>query len=305
MSRATVSYVLNGAAHQRISEQTRAHVLAVADQLGYRPNAAALALRNGHSDVVLLSLPPWPHGPVVVDAIDAAVAELRTFGYTPLVHFEQPDDSILADTCARIQPVGVIAPGDRLPKSLVTKLRRNRTRGVVAISDAPLEYVTTVVVHQPAIGRAAIGYLKQRGHKRVLALMPPDSELAAGRVDGAATVRGVRLDIAPRELAGVADAIDHRKPDVTAIYAFNDEYAFVALRALVDRGIQVPDDIALIGTDDVALAAVVLPALTTVRIDGRDFGTLLANALHASVSRTKPETVDFIADAQVVERQSA
>ena len=305
VSRATVSYVLNGATHQRISDATRARVLAVADQLGYRPNAAALALRNGHSDLVLVSLPPWPHGPVVVDAIDATVGELRARGYTPLVHFEQPNDSILGETCARIHPVGVIAPGDRLPPSLVTTLRRNRTLGVVAIHDTPLDHVSTVVVHQPAIGRAAITYLKRRGHTRVLVLIPPQSAIAAARLSGARSVRGVRLDVVECDLGGVAGAIDGRGAEVTAIYAFNDEYAFVALRALVDRGIRVPADVALIGTDDVALAAVVLPALTTVRIDGGAFGRALAIALDESTTRAKPETVDFIAQPEVVERQSA
>lgn len=306
VSRATVSYVLNGAEHQRISQDTRARVLAIADQLGYRPNAAALALRNGHSDIVLLSLPPWPHGPVIVDAIDAAVAGLRDLGFTPLVHFEQPADApVLAETCARIQPVGVIAPSDGLPKALVTKLRRNRTRAVVAISDHPLDYVSTVVVHQPAIGRAAVDYLKRGGHRRVLALVPPHSDLATVRLEGARAIKSVKLDVAECDLGGVADAIEARSAGVTAIYAFNDEYAFVALRALVDRGIRVPDDVALIGTDDVALAAVVLPALTTVRIDGAAFGTALANALKTAVARSKPDAVEFLVDPEVVVRQSA
>jgi DNA-binding LacI/PurR family transcriptional regulator len=295
VSRATVSYVLNGAENQRISADTRARVLAVADQLGYRPSAAALALRNGHSDIVLVALPPWPHGPVIVDAIDAAVAELRTLGYTPLVHFDQPEDAALAETCARIQPLGVIAPGDRVSKAFVTKLKRNRAKGVVAIDVRPLEYVSTVVVRQEAIGRAAVEYLKARGHTDVLAYMPADIELAAARIAGARSVRGVRVRV-----ASTLDDID----GITAIYAFNDEYAFVAMRTLVDRRIRIPDEIALIGTDDIATAALVLPALTTVRIDGAAFGITLAHTLDGAIKGKRATTVDFL-HPEVVVRESA
>ena len=62
VSRATVSYVLNGV-DARVSEQTRARVLDAAKQLGYVPNAVASALRAGRTSVVLLALPAWPLGP--------------------------------------------------------------------------------------------------------------------------------------------------------------------------------------------------------------------------------------------------
>ena len=65
LSRATVSYVLNGTPNQSIPEATRRRVLDAAEQLGYTPYAPARALRSGRSDVVLFLMPEWPIGPVL------------------------------------------------------------------------------------------------------------------------------------------------------------------------------------------------------------------------------------------------
>lgn len=318
VSRATVSYVLNGAEHQRVSPATRARVLSVARQLGYSPNAAALALRTGHSDIVLVSLPPWPHGPVIVDAIDAAVTALRGYGYTPLVHFEQPDEATdpLADTCRRIQPVGLVAPGGRVTRRFVTQLRRNRTKGIVAIDGRPLGYVPTVVVRQAALGEAAVGFLTGRGHRRLLAVTPSDPDLAelrdsrlAGARDAAKAAGAKLADVQCRlDVAAIGTALDGalaaRWPP-TAIYTFNDDFAMFTVRALLDRGVDVPGGVAVIGCDDVVTAQLVRPALTTVRIDGRAFGDTLAIALHAAIAGTDaPNAVDFLVP-EVIERDSA
>jgi DNA-binding LacI/PurR family transcriptional regulator len=70
VSRATVSYVLNGAdTKHRITPATRDRVLEVAERLGYEPNAVALALRAGRTEIVLVEIPNWPLGPPVAEAI--------------------------------------------------------------------------------------------------------------------------------------------------------------------------------------------------------------------------------------------
>ena len=100
VSRATVSYVLNGV-HDRISERTRERVYDAAERLGYVPNAVASALRAGRTEVVLLALPSWPLGPAVAEWVSAGVAELERLGYTPLVHFGHGGDIAVR---ARLRP---------------------------------------------------------------------------------------------------------------------------------------------------------------------------------------------------------
>ena len=148
VSRATVSYVLNGV-HDRISPETQARVFAAAERLGYVPNAMASALRAGRTEIVLLALPSWPLGQAVAEWVTAGVAELERMGYTPLVHFRHGDDrERLIRACDRVRPIAVIGPGDDLPPERVEALRANGTRAVMAISPTPLEHVVTLLVDQ-------------------------------------------------------------------------------------------------------------------------------------------------------------
>lgn len=301
VSRATVSYVINNATHQRISPVTRARVLAAAKELGYSPNPAALALRSGRNDIVLLAFPQWPHGPVMVEAIDAAVAELSALGYTPLAHLGREEGPrALAEVCQRIQPVGLVAPAGSLTRAFAGRLHTTRTRGIVAIGPHPLGYVPTVVVVQAEIGRAAVEHLVGRGYRDLLAVMPEGGsvrDLREGRLTGAraaAKSGGARIKLATAapdisEIdAGLATWLECAARGPRAVYAFNDDYAFLALRSLLQRGLAVPEDVAVIGTDDVGAAQLFRPSLTTVRIDGRGFGSVIAAALHGAVSGTEP-----------------
>src|SRR3954452_1826118 len=174
VSRATVSYVLNGI-HGRISEQTRSRVYDAAARLGYFPNAMASALRAGRTEVVLLALPSWPLGPAVAEWVTAGVTEFERLGYTPLVHFQHGGDvTSFARACDRVRPVALVAPGDDLPPARVTTLRENGTRAVLGIAARALDHVATLVVDQTLVGELAVAHLAEKGHTEVLALMPTE-----------------------------------------------------------------------------------------------------------------------------------
>jgi DNA-binding LacI/PurR family transcriptional regulator len=254
VSRATVSYVLNGV-HDRISERTRERVFDAAERLGYVPNAVASALRAGRTEVVLLALPPWPLGPAVAEWVSEGVGALEALGYTPLVHFGHGGDARgFARACDRVRPVGLIAPGEELPPARVASLRENGTLGLLAISPEPLEHVMTIVFRQEIVGQVAISHLLERGHERIVALMPSEpefAEIAAGRLDGARAVaaeHGATVTPVHAPLDAVAAALPpalEQRP--TALYAFNDDFALAALEAL-------PEGVAVIGCDDSAPA---------------------------------------------------
>jgi DNA-binding LacI/PurR family transcriptional regulator len=270
VSRATVSYVLNGV-HDRISEQTRARVFDAAERLGYVPNAVASALRAGRTEIVLLALPSWPLGPAVAEWVSAGVAELERIGYTPLVHFRHGDDQhSFARACDRVRPVALVAPGEDLPPARVASLKENGTRALLAIAAQPLEHVATIVVDQSLVGRIAIEHLVERGHGKIVAVVPSEAEFAAigaERLRGAESVPGA--SILPVHAACSATDIARALEPVlaerrTAIYAFNDEYALGAIEALDDAGLSVPGEVAVIGCDDSAAAR--RTHLTTIRL---------------------------------------
>jgi len=296
VSRATVSYVLNGTdALHRITPATRDRVLEVARRLGYEPNAVALALRAGRTAIVLVEMPNWPLGPPVAEAIDTMVESLEELEYTPLIHFQRADPRSLARASLRVHPVGVIAPGSELTPEVADRLRVLGARGLVAFDERPLPHVFTYVIDQTRMGRLALEHLADRGHRRVLALSTDDPtlrRLAAQRLSGAtAAARERQVELRCVEVPLQRDALERvladeidRAGGATGVYAFNDEHAILALEVLRDRGVAVPDRMALIGCDDSPAAQRVRPRLTTLRFDAHGRWREIAGHLHAMIS---------------------
>jgi DNA-binding LacI/PurR family transcriptional regulator len=316
VSRATVSYVLNGQQLDRISRETQERVLASARELGYRPNAAAQTLRKGTSDIVLLSFPPWPLGPAIAETMSVWVAELAELGYTTLVHLERGDDGgSLELACHRLQPACLVAPGRVLSRSMVRDLRAGGTRAVLAYFDyEPVGYVPTLTFEQAEVGRAAVGYLADAGHQSVLALLPAGpgelSQLADRRLAGArevAAARGLRLREVRSGGAEVGAALVpllSGQPEFTAVFAFNDEYALLALQQLTRRGLSVPGDVAVIGCDDSPVAAFSSPPLSSVRF-GSTGTKVLADAVCRAVKGERLPRQIPLGHPFVVRRESA
>lgn len=270
-------------------------MLEVAKRLGYEPNAVALALRAGRTEIVLVEFPNWPLGPPVAEALDTMVESLEQLGYTPLVHFQRADPRSLARASQRVHPVGVIAPGAELSHEVTSRLRVLGARGVVAFAAQPLAHVYTYVIDQARMGWLAVDHLADRGHRRVLALMPDDAALrglAQERLSGAraaaderdVAVRPVSTPVLRDPIERVLAAELERRDSATAIYAFNDEQALVALDVLRDLGVSIPDRMALIGCDDSPAAARVRPRLTTMRFDDHGRWREIARHLHSMIS---------------------
>jgi DNA-binding LacI/PurR family transcriptional regulator len=316
VSRATVSYVLNDAAGQVISAATRARVLAAAEELGYTPHAAARQLRTGQSDLVLLALPPWPLSHAFNLCVAAFSQRLGELGYTALVDAATMGIAHLEHTLSRVQPVALVASADHLSEPLVARLRAAGTRAVFGIGDRPLDFAPAVVFDQRAVTCVAVDHLASRGHRSVLAIMPSDPAFAwfrAGREAGALTAAAAHelaLNVVdcPLDRGAVAGVVaraleNGSRPD--AILAYNDDYAFLVMDALVDAGVRVPDDIAVIGCDDVPVAELFRPRLTSVTVDMGSWGSTIADVLHDALRSGEGPDVIHAPTPVVVERDSA
>lgn len=316
VSRATVSYVLNDVPGQPISAETRARVLAAAADLGYTPHAAARQLRTGVSDLVLMALPTWPFSLSLSLAVSTVTHRLGELGYTALVDPAAERVADLETTLSRLQPIALTASSDLLSEALVARLRSAGTRAVVGFGDRPLGFAPAVVVDHAALTRVAMGHLAGRGHRSVLGLMPSDPEYQWFRVgrqaaaEEAALEHDVALTVVESTLdpadvtAVVGDALAGASPP-DAVLAYNDDYALLALRALLDAGVRVPDDIAVIGADDLPVAELFTPRLTTIAVDMRELGTSIADTLHQILTTgTGPDIVPM-PNPVVIERDSA
>lgn len=276
VSRATVSYVLNDTGAVRISEPTRRRVHEAARELGYVPHAAARSLRAGHSRMVLMPAPAIPAGPLYSRFFSELQKALGHLDYTVVQYGSvglRGDEA--ARAWAELRPVAVLVPGADLGPQGVAVLKRSGARAVVTLGPESVEGAHALLMDHRTVGRCAGRHLYERGRRRIGVVVPEEAGLeafAGPRLDGVRrAVRGTEatvteLPLAYDERAAAALAARWRSLRLDAVFAYNDEYAMLLMRALQDEGIGIPQETAVIGADDLMLGRLLRPRLSTVRI---------------------------------------
>jgi DNA-binding LacI/PurR family transcriptional regulator len=294
VSHQTVSRVLNG--HPNVREQTRLRVRAAIVELGYRPNRAARTLVTGRSQLIgAVTMNATLYGPAsLLAAFEQAAAEA---GFAVSVgSVSSPDRRSITAAVERhldhhVAGIVVIAPVVTADEAL-----QHMPEGVpfVAIDADPEWSGALVTVDQVAGARAATRCLLDAGHQTVWHVSGPVGwSDTAGRIDGwRRTLQEAGAEIPPVIPADWSAASGYqagqmlaRMPEVTAVFAANDHLALGILRALSERGRRVPQDVSIVGFDDVPEAAYFIPPLTTIRPDfaavGRASLTLLLDQIRS------------------------
>lgn len=290
----TVSRVLND--QENVAAATRARVLAAIDELDYRPNAAARSLVTGRSRTVgVLTLDFSLYGPMAT--LYGAERAARQAGYfVSIVSVRAMERALFREAIAhlldqRVEGLVVMAPlsGEsdvlsELPRSLPLVITE-------AEQDVP---GAVVAVDQLAGARAATEHLLGLGHRRIAHVSGAMAWLGAARArlagwravlaeagDGEPLL--LQGDFSPRSgyEAGLELAA---MPEVTAVFAGNDQMALGLLQGLQRSGRRVPDDVSVVGFGDIPEAAFLLPALTTVRQDFEQVGERSLRALVALIA---------------------
>jgi DNA-binding LacI/PurR family transcriptional regulator len=274
VSKTTVSYVLNQTPNQSIPAETRRRVLDAVRDLNYTPLSAARALRRGHNDTVLLVMPDWPLGRTLALVLDALAVELESQGLSLLIRRQHHGQS-LSGMWRELAPAAVIALGE-VEESEEEAILAAGIFAATALLTSPSSPRTAVVVPQDAIGALQVRHLAARGHRQLAFAGPGDPRFAAFRnlrLDGARRAceeLGLpdpeALDVDP-SLEGAIAAARHwleRAPRVTAVVAYNDEFAAALVAGLHQLGRSAPGDLAIIGVDNEPLARFISPSLTTV-----------------------------------------
>ncbi|MFD6445126.1 LacI family DNA-binding transcriptional regulator [Promicromonospora sp. NPDC060204] len=291
VSISTVSRALT--APERVAAATRDRVTRAAAELGYRPNVAASGLRMGRTHAVGLLVPDLEN-PYFASVTKSVQARARAEGYEVFVadSDEDPDvePELIGALAARTDGLIVASPRSgeaELSAALVglTAVLASRelpeaaasagaAEGAGSEGDGAAEARIPSVAVDDADGAAQVlGHLHALGHRSVgVAAGPPSSwsgrRRLAGLVDAAARwdLDLVRLGTFQPYFAGGTRAADHAVASgVTAVVAFNDLMALGILSRLRERGVDVPGRMSVVGFDDVQLATLVSPALTTVR----------------------------------------
>ncbi|MEX0172922.1 LacI family DNA-binding transcriptional regulator [Streptomyces sp. LMG1-1-1.1] len=316
VSRATVSYVLNNTSAVRISEPTRRRVREAAEELGYVPHAAARSLRAGHSRMVLLPTAHVPVGPLYSQFFNDFQWALRRLDYTVVQYGSigmRPEEA--ARAWAELRPVAVVSLGEaELSAQGVEILKRSGARAVITLGTQRVEGTHALVMEQSRVGEVATAHLVETGRRRIGVVVPEEPGLdmfSAPRLEGARrAAEGAGATVVPLPLrydeeSARALAARWREEGLDGVFAYNDEYAMLLMRALQDEGISVPAETAVIGSDDLLLGRLLRPRLSTVRID-MVLGRELAELVDRAVREPEAEPVTrALLDSRVVRRESS
>jgi DNA-binding LacI/PurR family transcriptional regulator len=288
VSHQTVSRVLND--HPNVRAQTRQHVLAAIAALGYRRNAAARTLVTGRTNTIgVISFDTTLYGPAsMLYGIEQAARPSYAVAIASLEHLDR--QSIL-EAAGRfldqgVEGIIVIAPLESAARALTDIAADVPLVGVGCGVHAALP---SVAIDNPAGAASATAYLLGLGHRTVHHLAGPEHFLDADeRVAGWREGLRAAGSFEPGLLRGDWTArsgyqIGRRlaaMPEVTAVFCGNDQMALGLLRAFTEHGRTVPDEVSVVGFDDIPEAGYFLPPLTTIR---QDFGELGRRALHLLV----------------------
>lgn len=281
VSAQTVSRVSNG--HPGVVESTRTRVLAAMTELGYRPNSAARALKSGSFrtiGVILFSLATTGN----VRTLEAIATSAAAEGYAiTIIPVAAPTQDGVRGAFTRLGELAVDAIILLMEVHLLDVAQVSLPPGVqvvVADSDAGESYA--VVDTDQADGtRQAVRHLLDLGHETVHHLAGPAHSFAAERRTAAwrSTLEEAGRDVPPVERGDWSPTSGYAagrrlaaRDDVTAVFVANDQMALGLVRALHDAGLRVPEDVSVVGFDDLPESSEFLPPLTTVHQDFAEVG---------------------------------
>ena len=294
VSHQTVSRVLNN--HPSVAPETRRNVETAINQLGYRRNTAARALVTKQTRTLgVVSVDTSHYGPAsTLFSIEAAARQASYFvNFASLRHVDRANMRAAVDHLmgANVDGLIVIAPLTAAVDAM-QGLRTDVPLVCVAGNGAPSS--NSVVVDQAAGARLATRHLLSLGHETVSHVRGPRDWLEAdARVRGwLSELTTARVPV-PEVLTGDwSPASGYRaglalagRPEVTAVFAANDQMALGLIRGLHEGGRAVPMDVSVVGFDDIPEAGYFLPPITTVHQDFAEVGRRCIDQLMALIAR--------------------
>ena len=295
----TVSIVLSEAPlSQNVAAATRQKIRAMAQELGYHPDAFARSLRRRRSQTIGV-LAYDLSDPYCIPIVRGIQAGLHPASYLPLVMDAQTERGLF-DTYLqmilehRAEGVIVIASWIFDETNLLADIEKNNVPIVIVSRDLTARGISSMLVDNEAGGALAVRHLRELGHRRVAVIRGPerlfDSAPRWTGIEQAAAESGIQLD--PRlvfQLPSLDDpastfdgGIDCARQmlatglSFSAVLAFDDLTALGVVRGLTEAGLRVPEDCSVLGFDDVLPAAVSTPGITTIHQPLKEMGLLAA-----------------------------
>jgi LacI family transcriptional regulator len=312
----TVSAVLNSAPSSRaIPERTRQRIQAAALELNYRPNFLARSLRKKRTYTVGLIIEEIgdAYGSLVISGIEAY---LRQHNYFFLTVIHRHDASMLREYSHLLLERGVegfITVDTSLQEALPLPT-------VSVAGHRTLKGVTNIVLDQERGARVALEHLVALGHRKIAFMKgQPFSSDSEDRWKGVCSVAqelGLEMDAdlivnlefddpSPQVGYPYAKQLLARKKPFTALFAYNDISAIGAIRAIQEEALRVPQDVSVVGFDDIQWAAFHTPSLTTVRQPLGKMGQIAAETLIRMIEDHGESSSEIAIEPTLVVRESS
>lgn len=309
----TVSRVATG--RGVVKEATRQRIITTMQELGYRPNGAARALREGQFrsiGVIMFSLSSYGN----MRTLDAIAAESSAAGYSlNLIPLSTATQASVSGAFARLNEEAVDGVVIVIEAHSLAESDIELPTGLpfVVIDSEQKDRYPVVDTDQAQGARLATEHLLALGHKTVWHIAGPAESYSAHRrhVSWERTLRDHGAEV-PEVLVGdwspesgyrAGLALAQRK-DVTAIFAANDQMALGALHALHEQGLRVPEDVSVVGFDDMQESASFWPPLTTVHQHFDQVGIQALRLLISAIERREATTPDLVTTELIVRKSS-
>lgn len=313
----TVSRVVNN--KDDVSNITRKKIMAVIEELNYRPSSIARGLatrRTGTLGVVV----PDISNPFFASIVRSAEEEAYAKDYSVFLGNTNEDpkrELAVLQSLEDNQVDGLIICSSRLEDETLFKILTHVPTSVLVFRERKNADVGAFTVDDVFGGQAAIEHLLRTGHRNIgLISGPPISSSSFGRMMGyqiALQAADILIKDSwirhchPVVEGGQETAYDllQNNREITALFCHNDLVAVGAIQACAKLGLRVPDDIAIIGYDDIRLAALVSPALTTLHVPMAEIGTQAMQMLLERIECVSAEPREIHLQPKLVVRASA
>ena len=310
VSAGTVSRALSRP--EKVLPATRERIEQAAAALGYVPNTIARTLKTQRSGKILVTVPDIAN-PFFAQILQGAEEAAQAAGYAVLLGDtqHQPDrEERYAQMLRRNEADGLIVLGHRLPptaREIVEQLG-SQAPVVNGCEFDPALGIPSVHIDNAAAARAAMEHLYGLGHERIAVVGgPPDNPLHRQRLEGARAAARARgrlrqLIIAPGDFsvesgyAAARQLLGQGTDAPTAAFCFSDQMALGVLAACRDLGLGVPQDVSVVGFDDLVSSRYLNPPLTTIAQPMRDIGSRAVRLLLAILDGADvqhQQTLDF------------
>lgn len=303
---------MNGATN--VSPRTRERVLIACEKLDYVPNPAARALSTNKSRTIAAIIPTIEHS-VYAKYIAAIEQTLSEHQYSLVMAISNADEAEELKAARKLLGMGaeafILTGLAHLDELFDLFQRRNVSHALTSTWD-PSNKSATIGYDNAALAAQAVEFLVKRGHEQIAIIHGPlaESDRTQARRSGAATIKNrhaaidffeTTLNVAggKRAIANILQS-SHR---YTAILCFSDVLALGTYFALSEAGLKVPDDVSVMGFDNLDWSEHVTPSLTTINLPAKRMGNEVATQLVDHLEQSKPLRSTLLS-GHLIERQS-